>query len=113
MKLLELLSEQAQNMLSTVTYDYVASALGKPRFSAPNPDDSLRGINDEGDWEDWKSRTIHKWGDVEIKINPEANWFDQIVILDPAFNKRKDDYARAKGAWLDNERQAGRTSGLD
>jgi hypothetical protein len=108
-----ILAEGAKAMLSSLTYDQVAKALGDSRFSAPNPDDSLRGINDERSWEDWKAGTIKKWGDVEIELNPEAVWFNKVKILDPAFNKRKTDYTNAKGAWLDKERSAGRSSDLD
>ena len=114
MKLLKIiLAEGVKAMLSTLTYDQVANALGDTRFHAPNPDDSSRGINREGDWEDWKANTMEKWGDVEVVLNPTAHWFAKVKIVDPAFNKRKDDYSAAKGAWLDKERQAGRTSGLD
>ena len=108
-----ILAEGMKAMLSSLTYDQAVKALGDSRFNAPNPDDSSRGIYDERSWDDWKEGTIEKWGDVEIELNPEAVWFDKVKILDPAFNKRKDDYSRAKGAWLDSERSAGRTSGLD
>lgn len=108
-----LLTEGVKAKLSTLTYDTVAMHLGTQSFHGPLPSDALRSIGNEATWENWKAETIDTWGDVEVELNPTAYWFDKIKVLDPAFNKRKDDYSASKGAWLDKERSAGRTSGLD
>jgi len=105
--------QAVKDKLSQINYDTISSYFNGKRFSAPNPDDSLRQINDERDWNDWKEGTIKKWGDVEVKLDNTAVWFDQVKILDTAFSKRKADYTNSKAAWLDSERKAGKTSGLD
>ena len=107
-----ILSESVKAKLSSLNYNEVHKHLGDG-FSAPNPDDSLRRINGENDWESWKQRTIEQFGDVDIEIDDTAVWYDKIKIIDPKFTKQKDDYVAAKAAWLDRERAAGRSSGLD
>jgi hypothetical protein len=66
------------------------------------------------DLESWKAGVMDRYGDVNIRIDVEADskW-DRIQILDDKFRNDKDSYTKGKAAWLDKERQAGRTSGLD
>lgn len=108
-----ILAEEAKAMLSSLTYDQIAKVLGSDRFNVPNTDDSSTTIFSDRDWQRWKEFTMKRWGDIEIALDPMAPYWGKVKILDPAYNKRKDDYSSAKGAWLDKERQAGRTSGLD
>ena len=108
-----ILAEEVKTQLSTLTYNQVAKALGDSRFAAPYASDELRQINGEDSWEDWKNQTLNKHGDVEIELDPSAPWFGKVKVLDKAFNRAKADYIKGKGAYLDKERQAGRTSGLD
>lgn len=108
-----ILAEGVKVQLSTLTYDQVKKALGDSRFSAPYASDELRQINGEDSWEDWKKETLEKYGDVEIELDPSAPWFGKIKVLDNTFIKDKADYTKGKGAYLDRERQAGKTSGLD
>ena len=104
---------EVKEKLSKVDFDMISSYFNNKKFSAPHPDDSLRQINGERDWNDWKEGTLKRWGDVNIKLDNTAVWFDQVKILDPAFNKRKTDSTNNKASWLDSERKAGRTSDLD
>ena len=47
----------------------------------PNADDSQTLIADESSLEDWKAKTLKRFGNVEIEINDEAeNWFDRVTI---------------------------------
>jgi hypothetical protein len=44
-------------------------------------------------------------------MDPNEVWFNQVNI--PDMKERRDAFSKAKGAFLDRERAAGRTSGLD
>jgi hypothetical protein len=79
----------------------------------PNPDDSLTTINNRGTFNYWKNKTLERYGDVELEFNPEAVWFDRVKLIDNKFKQDKEQYTRAKQAWMDAERESGRTSGLD
>ena len=103
---------EAEGKLSQLDYGTISSYFDGNRFSAPNPDDSLRQINGERDWESWKESTIDRYGDVAIKLDKDAVWYDQVKILDKEFDKDKADYEKAKGAALDRWRQTS-NYGLD
>jgi SHS2 domain-containing protein len=79
----------------------------------PNPDDSLTTINNRGAFNYWKNNTLERYGDVELEFNPEAVWFDRVKLIDDKFKQDKEQYTKAKQAWMDAERESGRTSGLD
>lgn len=108
---------QAVMKLSQLTFNVVKGMFGEiPMFgiSFPNPDDSYRAVMSGDDLESWKAGVADRYGDVNIKIDVEADskW-DRIQILDDKFRGDKDSYIAGKAAWLDKERAAGRTSGLD
>ena len=48
---------------------------------------------------------------TEVIIDKSQPWFYQFRI--PAFEKGREKYTQTKQSWLDNERSAGRTFGLD
>jgi len=103
--------------LNSISYDLLISMFGtKPMFgfSLPNPDDSSRQVFDQESLDSWKAGIEKKYGNVNIKIDVEASspW-EKIQVLDDKFRADKKDYVSNKGAWLDKEREAGRTSGLD
>jgi len=80
----------------------------------PNPDDSSRSVSSEQDLESWKAETTKRHGNINIKIDTEAAyWWDKIQVLDDKFRADKEKYTAGKAAWLDKERAAGRTYGLD
>lgn len=103
--------------LNSISFDLLMSMFGtKPMFgfSLPNPDDSSRQVFDQDSLDDWKAGIEKKYGNVNIKIDVEASspW-EKIQVLDDKFRADKKDYVTNKGAWLDSERKAGRSSGLD
>ena len=103
--------------INSIKLDLLLSMFGeKPMFgfNLPNPDDSYRSVRDVDDLESWKAETAEKYGNVNIKIDVEASspW-EKIQILDNKFRADKKSYTAGKAAWLDKERAAGRTSGLD
>jgi hypothetical protein len=112
---LDNLAEEAEVLkqpLSKLDYKYLNSYFDAEKFSAPNPDDSLRSINNERDWNSWKDDIIDRFGDVQVALNKDAVWFDQLKIIDTKFMKDKENYIQAKGAALDRWRQTS-NSGLD
>ena len=103
--------------LQGLTFDLIMSMFRKKPvfgFNLPNPDDSSRSIHNADDLENWKDGIEKKYGNVNIKIDTEASspW-EKIQVLDDKFRADKKSYTAGKAAWLDKERAAGRTSGLD
>lgn len=103
--------------LNSLSFDLLLSMFGKKPmfgFSLPNPDDSSRQVFDQESLDDWKAGIEKKYGNVNIRIDVESSspW-EKIQVLDDKFRADKKQYTNAKGAWLDKERQSGRTSGLD
>ena len=76
----------------------------------PNTDDSQTLIADESSLEDWKAKTLKRFGNVEIEFNDEAkNWFDRVTILDDAFIDAKAGFTKGKQDFIDKERELGRS----
>lgn len=98
--------------LSDLNYDILTNYFNDERFNAPNPDDSSRQINNEGDWESWKEGTMDRYGDVDVEIDNTLVWYDQFKILDKEFIDDKEGYTRSKAAALDNWRKTS-NYGLD
>ena len=84
------------------------------QLNFPNASDSTTIVRDERDLANWKQGIMNGYGNVELELNPEgANSREQIKVLDPKFQANKDKYINTKASYLDSERSAGRTSGLD
>lgn len=98
--------------LSDLDYNILDNYFNNEKFNAPNPDDSLRQINSESDWESWKERTIDRYGDVDVEIDNTLVWYDQFKILDKEFVDDKEGYTKSKAAALDNWRKTS-NYGLD
>jgi len=76
----------------------------------PNADDSQTLIADESSLEDWKAKTLKRFGNVEIEFNDEAeNWFDRVTILDDAFADAEAGFTKGKQDFIDKERELGRS----
>jgi len=92
--------------------DVLAQKYGQLNF--PNASDSTTTVRNERDLENWKTGIMNGYGNIELELNPEAaNSREQIKVLDPKFLANKNRYIDAKASYLDSERSAGRTSGLD
>jgi hypothetical protein len=92
--------------------DVLAQKYGQLNF--PNASDSTTTVRNERDLEYWKTGIMNGYGNIELELNPEAsNSREQIKVLDPKFLANKNRYIDAKASYLDSERSAGRTSGLD
>jgi len=78
------------------------------RISFPNPDDSLRAVGNERDWEDWKKNTMERYGDVELEMDPNNSmWFRRVKINDKKFNDDKNSYTQAKSKALERDSARG------
>ena len=99
--------------LDELTWDIVRQFFPKGDVAFPNPDDSSRNVFNEKDLEDWKSTTKSRFGNIKVFFDPKAVWYDQVQIKDKEFNKDKETSIQGKAAFLDRERKAGRTTGLD
>lgn len=100
--------------LEEFSWDLLTSIFDKvPMFGfhLPNPDDSSSMANQEEALEYWKQRIMKKYGNVNIKIDTEAAApFERIKILDDKFIADTNRSDSNKAAWLDKERQAGRST---
>jgi len=100
--------------LEGLTWEMLTSIFGKvPMFGfhLPNPDDSTRRALDQASLENWKQGIMKRYGNVNLKIDTEAAApFETIQILDDKFIADKKSYTKGKGAWLDREREAGRSA---
>jgi len=103
--------------LKDLTFDLLMSMFReKPAFgfALPNPDDSSSMIHDDEALGRWKANVSNKYGNVNIKIDTEAaSRWERIQVLDDKFIADKKAFTAGKAAWLDKERAAGRSTGLD
>ncbi|MBO7071870.1 MAG: hypothetical protein J6W09_11345 [Bacteroidales bacterium] len=85
--------------VSELTYDYLLS-VGLPKtFMHTDRSDSLRQMANEFQLEKAKSDLIAAYGDVEISVHPDADWFDQIKIEDEKWQSDNENYRNEKAEW--------------
>jgi len=109
----KVLNEQAETMkLKDITQDDLNRIFGKEAPTFPNLDDSRSGFSMGFGLEDYKAK-YSKYLDSDVIMDPSAAWFNQVIIDHPDMKGKRDAFSKAKGAFLDRERAAGRTSGLD
>ena len=97
--------------LKSLTFDLLLSMFGKKPaygFQLPLPEDATLSVFDEEGLEEWKKAAEKKYGNINIKIDIEAS--DSIQVLDDKFIADKKAKSAAKGAWLEKEREAGRST---
>ena len=83
--------------------DFVAIAF-------PKEDDTLLRVRNESDFNNWKANTMEKFGNVQVRLKPEANvWYDKVTIMDDEFKAAQDKSDAAKQSFIDSEREAGRS----
>jgi hypothetical protein len=85
--------------LSELTYDYLCS-LGLSRAHLhTDATDGLMLFDRPEQFERAKQALFEKYGDVTIEINPEADWYDRIKIVDEKWQADFDKFCREKAAW--------------
>jgi hypothetical protein len=100
--------------LSDLTFDIVSDLFGgvKPGHGVafPTASDQRRVVFSQDDFDEWKKYTMQKFGDVTVHLFPEEKaYINQVKIEDEKFNTAKNAYIQGKAAWLDKEREAGRS----
>jgi len=119
MKLSDIILAESTKVVSLkdLTFDLLMSVFReKPAFgfNLPNPDDTSNSVNGETQLGYWKAKIEDRYGNVNIKIDTEAaSKWERIQVLDDKFIADKKAFTAGKAAWLDKERAAGRSSGLD
>ena len=99
--------------LDELTFATVRQFFPEGEIAFPNADDSSRIVRNKEDLEDWKSETKIRFGNIKVFFDANAVWYDQVKVKDENFIKDKEMSIQAKAAFLDRERKAGRTTGLD
>ena len=100
--------------LSDLTFNIVSDLFGgvEPGHGVAFPTASDQNIIvfDEERFNEWKKYTMQKFGDVTIHLFPEETaYINQVKIEDEKFDTAKTASVQGKAAWLDKEREAGRS----
>lgn len=120
MKLKDLIFENINEVveksfkLSDLTFDIVSDLFGGvgpgKGVSFPYSTDERLVVFDQGKFDQWKQYTMKKFGDVTVHLFPEERaYVNQVKIEDEKFQAAKTSHDLGKQAWLDKEREAGRS----
>jgi hypothetical protein len=101
--------------LSDLTFDIVSDLFGgvKPGrgVAFPLDQDANRIVFSEDDFNQWKQSTNRKYGDVTVHLFPEETaYIKQVKIEDEKFQTARTASIQGKAAWLDKERELGRST---
>ena len=76
----------------------------------PNTDDTSTSIGDMSAFEDWKNKTMERFGNVSIKLDPKSDmWFDKVKVIDDEFQTLKDKLAQGKADAMKRDQELGRS----
>lgn len=96
--------------LSELTFDILIDLFGKPGVALPLPSDSSMIIHTQDQLDQYKDLITKKFGDVTITLYPEEKaYVKQSEIEDEKFQAARNARVQAIGAWIDQERKAGRS----
>lgn len=85
--------------LSELTYEFLVS-VGLPAAAMHvDETDCMRCIHNEFDTEKAKKELLERYGDVDLVITPEAEWYDRIVIDNEKWREDYEAYCNEKAAW--------------
>lgn len=90
---------QYQMKLSELTYEFLESIGLTKAHMRTDHSDSLRCIYNAPQTEDAKKELAEKYGDVNLIIDPDAVWSQQIRIDDAKWQEDFDAYCEAKAEW--------------
>lgn len=85
--------------LSELTYEALQSAGLSLAHMHTDNSDAMTVIADQAGLDRARMELASRYGDVEITINPDADWFDRIKISDPKWREDHEKYCRDKAAW--------------
>lgn len=86
--------------ISELTYEYLQSVgLSRAHIHTDNSD-GLRSFGSEESFEDAKLKLMENYGDVNIIVDPDNEyWFNQIRIDDAKWQADHEDFCRRKAEW--------------
>lgn len=85
--------------LSELTYGALQSAGLSRAHMHTDESDAMTVIASQAGLDQARMELASRYGDVEITINPDADWFDRIKISDPKWKEDHEKYCRDKAAW--------------
>lgn len=89
-----------QNKISKLTYEEVKKELGNEFYMPYDESDVVRRIAHENGWDRTKKELMDSWGDVEVIVDKDAEfWSDQVKIIDAEFMAAQRRYEEDKAAW--------------
>lgn len=89
-----------QNKISKLTYEEVKKELGNEFYMPYDESDVVRRIAHENGWDRTKKELMDRWGDVEVIVDKDAEfWGDQVKIIDAEFMAAQRRYEEDKAAW--------------
>lgn len=89
-----------ERKLSELTYEEVAKELNSTRFNMPDDEsDALRTITNKDTFDQVKKDLIDRWGDMMVEIDDIKPWFDQVILINKAFNDAQKRYRDKKADW--------------
>ena len=61
-----------------------------------------------GSFENWKNKTMKRFGNVSITLDPEADaYFNKVKVNDKAFEDAEDEFVKSKMAAMQREQELG------
>lgn len=85
--------------LSELTYEALQSAGLSLAHMHTDSSDAMTVIANQDGLDRARLELASRYGDVEISINPDADWFDRIKIVDQKWREDHEKYCRDKAAW--------------
>ena len=85
--------------LSELTYEALQSAGLSRAHMHTDESDAMTVIASQAGLDQARQELTSRYGDVEITINPDADWFDRIKIVDQRWKEDHEKYCRDKAAW--------------
>ena len=85
--------------LSELTYEYLQSVGMSTAHMHYDCGDALRQVNSAESLDRVKQELSAIYGDVNLIINPKADWFDRIKIDDEKWQADHESFCEKKAAW--------------
>jgi len=85
--------------LSELTYEYLLSIGLTQAYMHTDCSDALRSMYNEYHFEKAKQELMASYGDVNLIITPEAEWYDRIKIDDARWQADYEAFCEEKAEW--------------
>lgn len=85
--------------LSELTYDILKSAGLTEASMHVDATDVMRCVYNSDQTEAAKRELTERYGDVDLIITPDADWYDRIRIDDQKWREDYEAYCKEKAAW--------------